>query len=64
MQQPKLVIVQSYSSRTEADLAKGALEDAGIQEMIQADTEAAPLSPISIAVQHLSNSTILIPTVR
>jgi hypothetical protein len=38
MQHPKLVVVQSYGSRTEADLAKGALEDAGIQAMIQADT--------------------------
>ena len=38
MQHPKLVVVQSYSSRAEADLAKGALEDVGIQAMIQADT--------------------------
>ena len=38
MQHTKLVIVQSYGSRAEADLAKGALEDAGIQAMIQADT--------------------------
>jgi Putative prokaryotic signal transducing protein len=38
MQHPELVVVQSYGSRTEADLAKGALEDAGIQAMIQADT--------------------------
>ena len=38
MQHPKLVIVESYGSRTEADLAKGALEGAGIQAMIQADT--------------------------
>jgi hypothetical protein len=38
MQHAKLVVVQSYGSRTEADLAKGALEDAGIQAMIQADT--------------------------
>jgi hypothetical protein len=38
MQYPKLVVVQSYTSRPEADLAKGALEDAGIQAMIQADT--------------------------
>jgi hypothetical protein len=34
----KLVVIQSYGSRAEADLAKGALEDAGIQAMIQADT--------------------------
>jgi hypothetical protein len=38
MQDPKLVVVQSYGSRPEADLAKGALEDAGIQTMVQADT--------------------------
>jgi Putative prokaryotic signal transducing protein len=38
MQHPKLVVIQSYGSRPEADLAKGALEDAGIQAMIQADT--------------------------
>lgn len=35
MQVPKLVVVQSYGSRPEADLAKGALEDAA---MVQADT--------------------------
>jgi hypothetical protein len=38
MQHAKLVVVQSYGSRPEADLAKGALEDAGIQAMIAADT--------------------------
>ena len=38
MQDAKLVVVQSYGSRPEADLAKGALEDAGIQAMTQADT--------------------------
>jgi hypothetical protein len=38
MQHPKLVVVQSYGSRPEADLAKGLLEDAGIQAMVQADT--------------------------
>lgn len=38
MQHSKLVVVQSYGSRPEADLAKGVLEDAGIQAMIQADT--------------------------
>lgn len=38
MQHSKLVVVQSYGSRPEADLAKGALEDAGIQAMIRADT--------------------------
>jgi Putative prokaryotic signal transducing protein len=38
MQHPNLVVIQSYGSRAEADLAKGALEDAGIQAMIQADT--------------------------
>ena len=38
MDQTKLIVVQSYGSRIEADLAKGALEGAGIQAMIQADT--------------------------
>jgi hypothetical protein len=38
MDHTKLVVVQSYGSRPEADLAKGALEDAGIQAMVQADT--------------------------
>jgi hypothetical protein len=38
MQHSKLVAVQSYGSRAEADLAKGVLEAAGIQAMIQADT--------------------------
>jgi hypothetical protein len=38
MEHAKLVVVQSYGSRPEADLAKGALENAGIQAMIQADT--------------------------
>jgi len=38
VQNAKLVVVQSYGSRAEADLAKGALEDADIQAMIQADT--------------------------
>jgi len=38
MQDIKLIVVQTYGSRPEADLAKGALEDAGIRSMIQADT--------------------------
>jgi hypothetical protein len=38
MQDAKLVVVQSYGSRPEADLAKGALENAGIRAMVQADT--------------------------
>jgi hypothetical protein len=38
MDHTKLVVVQAYGSRPEADLAKGALEDAGIPAMIQADT--------------------------
>jgi Putative prokaryotic signal transducing protein len=38
MPHPNLVVVQSYGSRAEADLAKGALEDAGIHSMIRADT--------------------------
>jgi hypothetical protein len=38
MRDTKLIVVQSYASRPEADLAKGTLEGAGIQAMIQADT--------------------------
>jgi hypothetical protein len=38
MRDPKLIVVQSHGSRIEAELAKGALEDAGIQSMMQADT--------------------------
>ena len=38
MQQTKLVVVETYGNRPEADLAKGALEDAGIPAMVQADT--------------------------
>jgi hypothetical protein len=38
MQHPKLVVVQSYASRPDADFAKGALEAAGIQAMIQSDS--------------------------
>jgi len=38
MRHAKLVVVQCYGSRAEADLAKSALEDAGVQAMIQADT--------------------------
>lgn len=32
------MVVQTYGSRPEADLAKGALEDAGILAKVQADT--------------------------
>lgn len=38
MDHRKLVVVQAYASRPEADLAKGALGDSGIQAIIQADT--------------------------
>jgi hypothetical protein len=38
MEYPRLVVVQTYGSRAEADLARGALEDAGIPAMVQADT--------------------------
>ena len=38
MQQVKLVVVQSYGSRPEADLAKSALESASIRAMVQAET--------------------------
>jgi len=38
VQDSKLVVAQSYGTRPEAELAKGALEAAGIQAIIQADT--------------------------
>lgn len=37
MDHSKLVVVHAYGTRLEAELANGALEDAGIQAMIQAD---------------------------
>jgi Putative prokaryotic signal transducing protein len=38
MRESKLVVVQSYGNEIEAELVKGALEAAGIDAMIQADT--------------------------
>lgn len=38
MQQRKLVVVQSFGSESEADVAKGVLESSGVEAMIQADT--------------------------
>jgi hypothetical protein len=38
MDDAKLVVVNSYGTRAEAELAKGALEAADIPAMIQADT--------------------------
>jgi Putative prokaryotic signal transducing protein len=38
MQDPKLVVVKSYGNSVDAELAKGALENAGIQAMIKSDT--------------------------
>jgi F420-dependent methylenetetrahydromethanopterin dehydrogenase len=38
MPDSKLVVVQSCGSRLEAELARGALEEAGIPAMIQGDT--------------------------
>ena len=38
MDNSKLVLVQTFGSRPEADLAKGLLEDAGIRAMLSADT--------------------------
>jgi hypothetical protein len=38
MDDAKLVVVNSYGSRAEAELAKGALEASGIPAMTQADT--------------------------
>jgi len=38
MRQTDLVVVHSFGSQPEADLAKGALEAAGIDAIIQADS--------------------------
>jgi hypothetical protein len=38
MEEAKLVIVTSYGSRAEAELAKGALENGGIEAMVKSDT--------------------------
>lgn len=38
MQDIKLVVVRSCGSRAEAELAKGAVEEVGIEAIIQADT--------------------------
>jgi F420-dependent methylenetetrahydromethanopterin dehydrogenase len=38
MQDIHLVVVQSYANRPEAELAKGALEAAGIPAMVQSDS--------------------------
>ncbi len=38
MEHPNLVIVRTYGTRPEADMAAAALESAGIPSMLQADT--------------------------
>jgi hypothetical protein len=38
MQHPNLVVVKAFGRRIEAELAKGALENAGIQATMQADS--------------------------
>jgi Putative prokaryotic signal transducing protein len=38
MPHPDLIVVQSYATESEAEMAKGVLESAGIDAMIQADT--------------------------
>jgi F420-dependent methylenetetrahydromethanopterin dehydrogenase len=38
MEHPNLIVVQSFASHPDAELAKDALESAGIPSMIQADT--------------------------
>jgi len=40
MSQGDLVVVQSYGTEGEAEVAKGVLESSGIDAMIQADTAA------------------------
>lgn len=38
MHEPKLIVVESFGTRLEAELAKGALVEAGIDAIIQSDT--------------------------
>jgi hypothetical protein len=38
MEHPNLILVETYGTRAEAELAKSELESAGIPAMIQADT--------------------------
>lgn len=38
MQDTKLIVVESFGNRPQAELAKGALAEAGIEAIIQADT--------------------------
>ena len=38
MQETKLVVVSLYGNRVEAELAKGALENAGVPAIIKSDT--------------------------
>ncbi len=47
MDHTKLVVVQKYGSRSEADLAKSELDAAGIQAMIQADTAGGMWEPLA-----------------
>jgi hypothetical protein len=56
MENEKLVLVATYGTRAEADLAKGALEDAGFPAMVQADTAGKTR-------EHLSWSGPRVPSV-
>ena len=47
MREAKLVVVQSFGSQWEADLAKSALEAAGIDAMIQADSVGGNRSDVA-----------------
>ncbi|HKM83449.1 MAG TPA: hypothetical protein VJY15_21125 [Candidatus Acidoferrum sp.] len=47
MQHTKLVVVQSYGSRSEVELARSELEAAGIQATIQADTAGGMWEPLA-----------------
>jgi hypothetical protein len=38
MEHPELIVAQTYGDRMKAELAKAALEDAGIQAIVQGDT--------------------------
>jgi hypothetical protein len=47
MREAKLVVVQAFGDQWEADLAKSALEAAGIDAMIQADSVGANRSDVA-----------------
>jgi hypothetical protein len=49
MSDRELVVVHTFGSRPEADLAKSALEAAGIDAMVQADTAGGEYPGVALA---------------